>query len=68
MRKFVKNDQKREADEPLEKLLLEGVDSGEPLPLTKEDWQEIRREVRRHAAIAKANERRPSSAPDPVEN
>jgi antitoxin ParD1/3/4 len=54
MRELIREDQKRKADERLEALLLEGVASGEALPLTKKDWEEIRGEVRRRAATRKA--------------
>jgi antitoxin ParD1/3/4 len=32
----------REAEERLEKLLLEALDSGPATPMTKEDWEEIK--------------------------
>jgi antitoxin ParD1/3/4 len=42
---LIKEDQKRKAEEKLEALLLEGLNSGEPREMTAADWQEIRREV-----------------------
>jgi antitoxin ParD1/3/4 len=53
MRELIREDQRRKAEDRLETLLLEGVASGEPLPLTKKDWEEIRGEVRRRAATRK---------------
>ena len=45
IRALVRDDQKRKAQERLETLLLEGLESGEPTEMTKENWDEIRREV-----------------------
>lgn len=36
--------------EKLEKLLLEGLNSGEATPMTDKDWQEIRQAVREKIA------------------
>ncbi|MBI4584321.1 MAG: type II toxin-antitoxin system ParD family antitoxin [Planctomycetes bacterium] len=44
LRSLVREDQKRTADEQLEKLLLEGLESTST-EMTPEDWKEIRREV-----------------------
>ena len=43
---LIRADQKRKAEERLEALLLEGLNSGEPSAMTAADWQEIRREVK----------------------
>ncbi len=43
---LVREDQKRKAQERLEELLLEGLNSGESTPMTEQDWEEIRAEVR----------------------
>jgi antitoxin ParD1/3/4 len=45
IRALVRDDQKRKAQERLEALLLEGLESGEPTEMTKENWDEIRREA-----------------------
>jgi len=42
---LIRADQQRQAEERLEALLLEGLNSGEPSAMTAADWQEIRREV-----------------------
>jgi antitoxin ParD1/3/4 len=42
---LIRADQKRKAEERLEALLLEGLNSGEPSEMTAADWREIRREV-----------------------
>ena len=49
-RELVREAQKRKADARLEALLLEGLESGESAPMTKQDWEEIRKEVRAKAA------------------
>ncbi|MGA9380539.1 MAG: type II toxin-antitoxin system ParD family antitoxin [Phormidium sp.] len=45
-RELVRQDQKRKAQERLEELLLEGLNSGEATPMTDQDWQEIRQAVK----------------------
>jgi len=47
IRDLIRRDQKRIAQEKLEALLLEGIDSGPPTELTSQDWDDIRREVRK---------------------
>ena len=41
MRELIREDRKRKAQERLETLLLEGLDSGDPIPITPEFWQEL---------------------------
>lgn len=45
-RELVRQDQKRKAQERLETLLLEGLESGNATAMTDEDWQNIRTSVR----------------------
>ena len=45
VRELIRRDQDRQAQERLESLLLEGVQSGAASPLTKQDWKELRTEV-----------------------
>ncbi len=47
MRALVREDQKRQAEEKLEALLIEGLESGPPIEVTPEWWQKIRVEVLR---------------------
>jgi len=54
MRELIREDQRRKAEERLEALLLEGVASGEPLPMTRKDWEEIRSELQVRAAQRRA--------------
>lgn len=44
-RELLRSDQKRAAEERLEELLLEGLDSGEPIELSKEYWEKKRKEL-----------------------
>lgn len=54
IRELIRQDQKRAADEKLEALLLEGLDSGEPIEVTPEYWEKKRRElIERHTRKAK---------------
>jgi len=48
-RELVRQDEQREAEDRLESLLLQALESGEPTPMTKSDWDDIRKEVRRRA-------------------
>ena len=38
-------DQKERAEERIERLLLEGLDSGEPIGITPEYWEQKRRQL-----------------------
>lgn len=49
-RELVRQDQKRKAQERLEALLLEGLNSGMSTPMTEQDWEDIRRVVRERVA------------------
>lgn len=50
IRQLVREDQKRAAQERLEALLLEGIESGPSREMTPNDWEELRRRVwQRHA-------------------
>ncbi|MCH7977845.1 MAG: type II toxin-antitoxin system ParD family antitoxin [Acidobacteria bacterium] len=44
IRALVREEQKRKAQEQLEALLVEGLESGKPTEMTDEEWNEIRRE------------------------
>lgn len=45
VRELIRQAQKQTAQERLEAALLEGLESGEPLPVTPEFWQERRKEL-----------------------
>lgn len=44
VRALVRAEQKRLAEDHLERLLMEGLESGESAPMTRKDWEDIRRE------------------------
>ena len=44
-RELIRTDQKRKVEERIDALLLEGLDSGEPIPVTKEYWEEKKRKL-----------------------
>ena len=50
VRELIREDQKRRARERLDMLLLEGLDSGDPIPATREFWSALKRD-----ALAKLN-------------
>ncbi len=50
VRDLIRHDQRSRARERVDALLLEGLESGRPVPLTPGDWQEIRKEVRTRLA------------------
>ena len=49
-RALVRDAQDGKAKEHLERLLLEGLNSGEATTMTEQDWEDIRREVRERSA------------------
>ena len=50
IRQLVREDQKRAAQERLELLLMEGIESGPSREMTSGDWEELKRRVwQRHA-------------------
>jgi antitoxin ParD1/3/4 len=49
VRELIRADQKRAARERIEAEVLKGLDSGDPVEMTADDWKSIREEViRRH--------------------
>lgn len=53
VRELIRADEKRKAEEKLETLLLEGL-QGEEIPLTKSDWQAIKKEALAQAKARKS--------------
>jgi antitoxin ParD1/3/4 len=45
LRELLRQDQKQRAEEKLEALLLEGLNSGEPIEITPEYWENKRRQL-----------------------
>jgi len=52
VRELIRSDQKRRLEERIDTLLLEGLDSGEPIPVTKEYWEEKKRKLTERLAKA----------------
>ena len=55
LRELIRDAQKHAAKERLEKLLLEGLDSGPGIEVTPEFWAEARRELERRIGRRKAS-------------
>ena len=45
VRELIREDQRRAAEEKLEALLIQGLESGEPVDVTPEFWERKRREL-----------------------
>jgi antitoxin ParD1/3/4 len=45
VRELIRADQKRKTEEQIDALLLEGLDSGAPVPVTGEYWEEKKRKL-----------------------
>ncbi len=45
VRELIRADQKRKVEERIDTLLLEGLDSGQPIPVTPEYWEEKKRRL-----------------------
>ena len=45
VRELIREDEKRKAQEKLEALLMEGIQSSGPAEMTRQDWDDIRREA-----------------------
>ena len=52
-RDLIREKQQQRANQRLEALLLEALDSGEAEPVTPQEWEDIRREVRERLASRK---------------
>jgi antitoxin ParD1/3/4 len=45
VRDLIRDDEKRKAQEKLEALLMEGIQSSDPIEMRRQDWDDIRREA-----------------------
>jgi antitoxin ParD1/3/4 len=45
VRDLIRDDEKRKAQEKLEALLVEGIQISKPTEMTRQDWDDIRREA-----------------------
>ena len=53
VRELIRDAQKAKAQARLEALLLEGLESGDPIEVTPEYWRELREEAHRRLAARK---------------
>ena len=58
IRELIRQDQRRKTEERLESLLLEGLNSGNAGPMTKKDWNALRRKVAQRLAKRSTNGRK----------
>ena len=56
VRSLIRADQNRRTREALEEEILKGLNSGKSTPMTHQDWEEIRREIRKRHAKRKLAE------------
>src|SRR2546427_1784058 len=47
VRDLIRDDEKRKAQEKFEAMLMEGIQSGEPVEMTPQDWADIRQQALR---------------------
>ena len=45
VRELIRADQKRKVEERIDALLLEGIETGQPIPVTEEYWEEKQRRL-----------------------
>ncbi len=57
VRDLIRDDERRKAEEKLEALLMEGVQSGTPSDMTRQDWKNLRREAVKQFEARKARKR-----------
>ena len=50
VRALIREDMRRKAEERLDELLMEGINSGPAEPMTAEDWADIRGNLEEHIA------------------
>jgi antitoxin ParD1/3/4 len=57
VRDLIRDDERRKAQEKLEALLMEGLQSDEPTEMTRQDWDAIRREAAKQFEARKSRKR-----------
>jgi len=53
VRELIRSDQRRRQEERIDSLLLEGLDSGEPIEVTKDYWEAKKRKLSARLSQAK---------------
>ena len=61
IRELIRQDQRRKTEERLESLLLEGLNCGNAGPMTKKDWDALKRKVARRLSNRETNGRKTSA-------
>jgi len=57
VRDLIRDDEKRKAHEKLGAMLMEGIQSGEPTEMTRQDWADIRQEAVKQFEARKSRKR-----------
>ena len=57
VRELVREDEKQKAQQKLEAMLMEGMESGSPTRMTRQDWAEIRTEAVRQFQARKTRKK-----------
>jgi antitoxin ParD1/3/4 len=57
VRDLIRDDEKRKAREKLEAMLMDGLQSGEPTEMTRQDWADIRHEALKQFEARKSRKR-----------
>ena len=50
---LIRQDQRKKSKALLERKLIEGLESGDPVPMTEKDWTDIERQVRQRGNARK---------------
>jgi antitoxin ParD1/3/4 len=57
VRDLIRNDEKCKAQEKLEGMLMEGIHSGAPTEMTRQDWADIRQEALKQMEARKSRKK-----------
>ncbi len=57
VRDLIRDDEKRKAQDKLEAMLMEGIQSSAPSQMTREDWADIRQEALKQVQALKSRKR-----------
>ena len=57
VRELIRDDEKRKLQDKLEAMLMEGIQSGAPTDMTRQDWADIRSEALKQLEARKTRKR-----------
>ncbi len=57
VRELIRDDEKRKLQDKLEAMLMEGIQSGAPTEMTRQDWADIRSEALKQLEARKTRKR-----------